>query len=248
MEEAVEGMSTWQGAWYLAKHEMKRARWKHLLTVVFIAYLVIFLVPMFSNAIKGEAEIPINWTVDFLTITLVPLLGLMAFQSKAFYWRTDVYTQKLAYWRTLPITAGQIARGKLLAYLVNALPAQTLFYLIYYLGIRTLTDQIDPVTFALHSAFWIGIGFCTAMMYLYSEVSMSGKAYFIVCLLVVIVVLLCAILYTAVTHKSLVYDSYMAIDSGAWYLPLASLAVAAVTVALTVGRMEKRIRTRSYGS
>lgn len=99
-------MSTWRGAWFLAVEEFRKIRWKHLVTIIFIGYLLLFLIPMFADAWNGEEEYGAYWATDFIALSLLPFLGLMSSQPLGMHWKSNTTTKKLESWRTMPISDG----------------------------------------------------------------------------------------------------------------------------------------------
>lgn len=241
-------MNTWQGAWFLAKDELKRTRWKHLITLIFIGYLALFLVPMFAEGLEEEDAFTLYWAVDFVTLTLLPCLGLMATQTIGIYWKTDSYTKKLAVWRTMPITIKQIVLGRVMLLIANGVTAQILFFILFYFAGRSINKSIELDTFILFALLWIGYSIASGIIYIYIETGYSGKFYFWFCMVVTFVFLGAMILYSLMLKHSLVLISYEAIDSGAWWISFIGIALA--ILAIYIGRqvMEKKLRSRSYTS
>ncbi|REK71588.1 hypothetical protein [Paenibacillus paeoniae] len=240
-------MNTWQGAWYLAKEELRRVRWKHLITLVFIGYLLIFLVPMFSDG-RIENSLFGYWALDFITITLLPMLGFMSTQNSGFYWKMDTYTKKLAAWRTMPITIKQIVLGRILLFLVNGIIAMIVFFTIYYLFARSLGADIELLDFILYALFWIGFSIAVGIIYLYLETGFSGMKYFWFCTAISLFLLVGMVVYTYFFKNSLVLLSYRTIAQGGWWMPLIMIVLAIAVFFFGRIIMDKKLRTRSYTS
>lgn len=240
-------MNTWQGAWFLAKEDYKKAGWKHLITIIFIGYLTMFYVQMFISALdEKEGMGLLNWSMDLVTVTLLPLLGLMSTQTTRYYWRTDAYTKKLAALRTMPITIKQIVWGRLLLLFTNALPALTLFFIIFYIVGRLSSSTLDPVAFIVFAVFWISFAISGSMLYTYIEIGFSGKYYFWFCMIVSIGILAGMLICTFLLEISLVISSYRYIEDGGWWLAVIGPAAAAVVLLFIRPLMEKKLRTRNY--
>lgn len=240
-------MSTWQGAWYLAKEELRRVRWKHLLTIFFIGYLLIFLVPMFADAREDNREFG-YWAMDFITVTLLPLLGMMSTQTTGFYWKMDSYTKKLAAWRTMPITIKQIVLGRMLLFLVNGLMAKIIFFIGYYLFARSLNVSLELIDFILYALFWTSYSVAVGIIYLFFETGFSGKKYFWFCTVASLVLLAGMLTYTYLSKNSLVLLSYEKIAEGQWWIAVIMMLLGIATFFIGRAVMEKKLRTRSYTS
>lgn len=240
-------MNTWQGAWCLAKEELRRIRWKHIITLIFIGYLLIFLVPMFSDSREDNSAFAF-WAMDFITVSLLPMLGLMSTQQSGFYWKMDSYSKKLAAWRTMPITIKQIVLGRILLFLTNGLTAKIVFFTIYYLFARSLGANMRLMDFILYALFWIGLSIAIGIFYIYFETGYSGMQYFWFCTVIALLILAGMAFYSYTTRDSLVLLSYETIAQGGWWLPLVGILLGTASFLLVRKAMEKKLRTRSYTS
>jgi hypothetical protein len=242
-------MKTWHGAWFLAKEELRRTRWKHLITIIFIGYLTMFLVPMFTDALEEKEKMDmIYWSMDFITLSLLPCLGLMSTQTMGYYWRTDSYTKKLASWRAMPIPIHQIVWGRLLLLMSNAVPALILFYIIFYFIGRSTSSSLEFKVFVLFAIFWIGYAIAGSIIFTYFETGFSGKFYFWFCMCVTFGLLAAMVVSTLLFKTSFVLLSYKFIEDGGWWLAVIGLAMAAAALIVVRPLMEKKMRTRSYSS
>ncbi|MFD0588745.1 hypothetical protein ACFQZE_12160 [Paenibacillus sp. GCM10027627] len=241
-------MNAWRGSIFLAKEEFKRAKWKHLLTLFFIAYLSFFLVPMFAEAYTEEEGHFFYWSLDFVALTLLPCLGIMSSQMTGFYWKTDSYSKKLASWRTMPIPVNQIALGRVLLLLLNALPAKTIFFIIFYGLIRTMNVDIELLPFIGFAVFWIGYSTAVGFIYVYCESGFTGKQYFWIIMLFTLVVLTSMIMVTVFAKRSLILTSYYCIEQGGWWLSVVGVLAGAAMLLLGLPMLVKKLKTRNYAS
>ncbi|MCR2803292.1 hypothetical protein [Paenibacillus soyae] len=241
-------MTTWQGGWYLAKEEFRRIRWKHVMTIIFIGYLSLFLVPMFADTYEGEEMGMMYWAVDFVTLTLLPCLGFMSTQSFGHYWKSDPYTKKLAAWRVMPIRPNQIVLGRILLFILNALPALIVFFLIFYLVVRMEAPDIELAAFIPFAIMWIGYSIAMGILYIYFEIGFSGKIYFWFCMIFTLGFLIGMIITSLLLKKSLIVESYRLCEEGGWWMALIGLVLVAVSIYIGRPLLEKRLKTRSYSS
>ncbi|MBH5320199.1 hypothetical protein I6N90_20545 [Paenibacillus sp. GSMTC-2017] len=239
-------MSTWRGAFFFAKEELKKVRWKHLLTLFFIGYMVMFMMPMFTDAIKGENGEAFNWAIDFITLSVLPTLGFMSTQSMGFYWKTDVFTKKLVVWRTMPIPVKQIALGRFLIFITILLPALILYFILFYVILKFTIDEISLLPFILFAIFWIGYAITIGLIYLFFELTQSGKVYFWFCMLLVIGYLAIMVAYTFTTKQSVVIMSYNTFIQGNWWIALISVLISVLVTLIMIPKITKKLKTRSY--
>ncbi|MDQ6421373.1 ABC transporter permease [Paenibacillus sp. LHD-117] len=237
-------MGKWKGAWFLVKSELLRARWKSIIPIVFAGYMLLFMVPLFENALNGNDSSFAYWAIDLYALLLFPCLGLMVTQPY-FYWRTDTYTKKLEVWRTLPIPFKQIVLGKFLLYLTISIPAMILFFTGFYFAVHAMNPQFELGAFLQFALFWIVYTTIAGFGYLYVELGYKGKIYFWYCLILSFAALGGLIAVFAWTKESILLNSYLTVLNGGWWLPLAAIAVAAAGIPLGLGSIEKKLRKRN---
>lgn len=239
-------MNTWQGAWYFAKEEFRRGGWRHLLSVFFIFYLLLFLGGYFSEGIKeGETDSFIGWTMDFLAWGLFPLLGLLSSQVKGFYWKSDDYTNRVVGWRIIPISNRQIALGRIFLLLMNAIPSLSIFFILFYFTTTQLYNvPLDLTGYLLFSLFWFGYAIAMAVIYTYIEIGFSGVFYFWFCIVFVLLLLGASILISHFGQYSVLVRVYELCRDGKGWISLIALGVAAIAVFISYRAKAGRILER----
>lgn len=239
-------MNTWQGAWFFAKEEFKRSRWRHLLSVFFTFYVLMFVGNYFADGIKNDESDPfVGWAMDFSAWGLLPILGLMSTQVKGWYWKSDDYTAKLVGWRILPISFRQIALGRIILMLINAIPTLgTFFILLYVMTTQLYGNPVDLAAYLLFALFWFCYSITIALLYTFVEVGFTGKMYFWFCSITVFVLLGLSILNKIVFQDSLFLKIYDLCLNGKGWVSLIALGVAALAVYIgysaKVIRLQKR--------
>ncbi|MCU6712553.1 hypothetical protein M6D81_28030 [Paenibacillus sp. J5C_2022] len=242
-------MNVWRGAWFLAKHELVRARWKHLIIFIIIGYMLMMMIPWFSSALKGEADGIEYWAIDFITVTILPVFGFSATQYYTRTWSGDLYTRRLAYWRTLPISITTIVRGRVLMLLLNGMLGYVVFFVLYYLGLKSLNNSVDVLHFIMHAVVLTCVAVIISMFYVYMELGFSSKAYFVITLVTMFLILFLILLASFVTGNSLVLKSYELIVEGkGWYLTIISLLLAALAVFTGIRLIESKLEKRNFYS
>lgn len=238
-------MENWRGAWFFVKSELAWARWKILFPLLFAAYMLLFMVPLFNEALDGDDRFFSYMGIDLYALLLFPLLGLMATQPY-FSWKSDIYTKKLEIWRTLPIPFRQIALGKYLLYLAIGIPAMIIFFTGFYFAIRSIgSHPIELGSYLQFALFWISYSMIIGYVYLYVELGFKKKIYFWFCVIISIVVLVALIAFSILLQQSLLLNSYLTIKNGGWWLTATAIAIAALVIPFGLRSIERRLSIRN---
>ncbi|MBD0379488.1 hypothetical protein [Paenibacillus sedimenti] len=123
--------------------------------------------------------------MNFFVLAIVPIWGFPI--SKAFinYKKTDLYTKRIAYLKTMPIANQVIIWSRFIqtAMLVFAMALVVFipyFTILDYLGKLPLSF-LECVSFAL---VWVGFSLLVGSLYISWELGVPGKVYFVRCLLI----------------------------------------------------------------
>lgn len=239
-------MSNWKGAWFLAKHEMKRDRWRTLFSIGFVAYLLLFTAPLYNQRIEGEDSPWIGWATDFIFMSLLPLLGFVFNKTMMSYLKLDSYSRKLAQWRTLPISPKQIAVGRLIQMTITLFALQLLFFTLQYVIIRMTGTELAGAHFAVYALCWFCYSLVIAVIYAYWETGHSGKMYFLYSCVYLAVLLGLSIGLTLLQAGNIVMTTLRLIENGEWWIVFPSAAVGALALFVGANRIEKRLTERNY--
>lgn len=239
-------MSLWKGAWYLAKHELVRDRWKSLFTLLFVGYLLLFTVPLLNDVVDGELGGMASWATDFIYLTVLPCLGFVLNQTMIGCLKNNSYTKKMAHWRTLPISSKQIALGRIIQLTIVLFMAQLIYFSVQFFLLRNMGADISAGHFAVYGLFWFGYSLTVAVAYVYWELGHSGKIYFYFNLLYIVVLLVISFCLMMFKLGNVVVTSLHAIENGSWWVALAALAFSAAAVVIGINRIENRLDNRTY--
>lgn len=241
-------MSEWKGAWFLAKHEMLKDRWRSLITLAFVFYLLIFSIPLFTADLEGESTISFTWATDFIYLSLLPCLGFVFNKTMMGYWKNDSYTKKLAQWHTMPISSKQIALGRLIQLTIVLFIAQLIFFTLQYTALYLDHVNIHILDFAMYSLFWFCYSLTVATSYVYWEIGHTGKRYFLMSLIYNFGFLILTICLAVFKVGNIVVTSLNMIDDGNWWIVPAVLAVSVAALFIGKNRMVDRLEKRSYSA
>lgn len=221
-------MSTWQAAWRLAVFEI-RTGWPGLLiTLIFFAYAAVVGTPLLDALLTGEIPGSYGWICDYLYLTVLPNMGFLLNPPALRYWRTDVYTKKLAAWRALPISDAQIASGRLLQLVVNMVPVWLFFFALEYMLVYREAG-FAAGAYLNYALFWLGYSVLFAVMYVCLEQSLPGRIYFVACLCYMPVYALLTLLLQ-LSDVTVIVEMADAAKQGNWLPTGLMLALAAAAV------------------
>jgi hypothetical protein len=239
-------MGNWKGAWFLAKHEMKKCGWYHLFTLGFVGYLLLFTTPAIAQQLSGEGDRYSNWMVDFLYLSLLPVLGFMMNRSAMGYWRTDTHSRKLATWRTMPIPPKQIVMGRLLQVATTLLVTQLVFFTAQYVWL-SLSGPVPAIgEFIVYGLFWFCYSIIVAVFYISWEMGHSGKVYFIFCCVIVVVILAIVSLMAILKIGQVAITTLQLSTNGLLFLPALLLVIMLAALRIGIIRMTARLQARNY--
>lgn len=172
-------MTNIRNAWMIVRSDLRADKLKLLqaliFAVLFMGYMSLFIGMIFDDALgKGDGKM----LADFLLLTTTPMLGFTFSRRTMKYWSEDSYTRMLAYMRTLPIPDAVIlCKRKLHTVCSFALNGVLYFGLTYAISGQIRSELSVPgyLGFALT---WIGFGLMVSGLYIFIELSFSGKIYF----------------------------------------------------------------------
>lgn len=176
-------MTSWQGAKILFQHEMRQSWIGLLITMVFFSYVSIVMMPLFNEMLDQKAsDENIWWVGDLLYLTILPNMGFLMNRSYMKYWKSDPFTRKIAYWRTLPIGLTSMVLARMLQLITVLSIVGAFFFIFQYLLLDELRTELTPGEYLIFALVWIGYALTISANYVIFEQLLSGKKYFAVCL------------------------------------------------------------------
>ena len=171
-------MQVMRDAWFLTKSEYGGLRYKNLFTMIMIAYITLMSIPLTRsiNAVGEETSLA-YFFIDFYFLTMVPILGFI-FNKKSFnYHRDDSYTVNLAHMRTMPISFEVMIISRIFQLILPLLVNGTIFFTAQYLFAERLFDGMSVPQYISYAAIWLGYSVLYSAVYIYVELTRSGKTY-----------------------------------------------------------------------
>ncbi|GAA0134636.1 hypothetical protein YSY43_14760 [Paenibacillus sp. YSY-4.3] len=168
--------NTWKDAWFIFKRDLRLDRLYLFWNVIFMIYSGAAVAILATPSNNSGAYL--NPLQDFMLFVIIPITGFYFSRRSFNYLKEDTYTRMLQYYRTLPIPAITVMRGRIIQLLTATLLNGLLFYSTYYLitGFTSnwLSDVGRMITFALT---WTGYLLFVNGIYIYFEFLSTGRRY-----------------------------------------------------------------------
>lgn len=168
--------NTWKDAWVIFKRDLRLDRLYLFWNVLFMIYMAVAIGALATPSPRAGAYLdPLQ---DFMFFVLIPITGFYFSRRSFNYLKEDSYTRMLQYYRTLPIPAITVLRGRIIQLLTATLFNGLLFYPAYYWlsGFTSdwLTDVGRMLAFALT---WTGYLLFINGIYIFFEFLSTGRRY-----------------------------------------------------------------------
>ena len=184
VEERDRDMSTFAEARWLARQELKRTWLSYLATgaffLLFGLFAVIYFVQLFDGGGSPRAvkDISITLSSNVFFPAVISALAINSLSKDYLYsWGRDVFSTRLTFLRSLPISNRALVMNRLLTLLVALSINTTLFFLPPYLLSETLRAGLGPIQYLWFIVLWAGYALLWAGFYIYMEFNASGRAY-----------------------------------------------------------------------
>ncbi|MUT65343.1 hypothetical protein [Paenibacillus sp. NEAU-GSW1] len=236
-------MNTWQGAWHIVRHEMNRDKYGVLITIGFCLYMVFVTMGIFDL----DEEVPegLTWILDLAYAIVFPSFAFVMNRTSLKAWREDSFTDKLAEWRTMPISLKQLTLGRLIQIIIILTPIVILFFGVQYAVMAEIRNSISIGAYILFAMFWYFYGVGVAVMYVYYELGHSGKAYFFFCYLFVVAITIVMVILK-LANVSVVLGLLKELQAGHWWYTTAAFIYSLGAMLLGYSLIVKRLEKRSF--
>lgn len=237
-------MQLMRDAWFLMKAEYRGLRYKYLISLIMIGYF-----SLLGAALSGDLFTELSkrnnayMYHDFFFLTIIPVLGFIYTKKSMNYIREDSYTQSLARMRCMPIPFNAIMTGRILQLIVAMFINGCIFFVVQYIAIDHLKFQLSLSMFISFALTWMGYGTIISALYIYVELSASGKQYMIFALVFMALTIgfsiSCCILDWSVMRVSIEM-----IDSSPILTPLIVWVVGAISLYVSFIAVKHRLSYR----
>lgn len=236
-------MTSWRNALILTKWHF-RHHWLGIIgTLLFYSYLGLISMAMMNEFITTRK---MSVMTDFIFLVSFSNCGYMFQRGSKLSWNMEGYTRRLTSLRLLPIRLQDIVASRVLHMIMSSFLAITIFFVWQYLISWEVRQLLNPLQLIEFGVVWFGFALVITSLYLYIELSKSGKALFIFSTILVFVYLLgsIGIYYQSGGKYSLVSWIIDMIHSAGPVLPLVSLLIGAVIITVSMKLGTNNLKTR----
>lgn len=239
-------MSDWQGAWYIFRSEMRQSWIGGIITILFFIYVGLIMMPNLNEMLmKEESRLSAGWIADFIYLTLLPMMSFLMNRS-IFRCRTeDPYTKRLAYYKTMPISLNAIVIARIMQLFAVLIPVATFFYTVQYVFTDELNELLSIEQYLIFVFIWIGYSIIVGCAFVYLEQAYSGRIYFNVSLISMVLYIILAVILWAFKADILLRTMYAAKNMELMW-PLFMNVFAGGVVALTAAMVRRRLAARDF--
>ncbi|MDT3428268.1 hypothetical protein J2Z22_003860 [Paenibacillus forsythiae] len=181
-------MQIWKDSWFMIRGDLRGGKIRLILTALFTIVFMFYLAGLTGLFFNEAAQTHQRSVLpDYFLLAIVPFLGFAYSRRTMKYWSADSYTKMLAYLRSLPIPLSAVlCKRKLQSVMCFALNGVLFFGLVYALA-GHLRASLSPLGYVVFSITWIGYGLAVMGLYIFFEFLYSGKAYFWLLLLTMLI-------------------------------------------------------------
>ncbi|MBW5445535.1 hypothetical protein GE107_05590 [Cohnella sp. CFH 77786] len=171
-------MSDWKTAWRMARFGWRR-EWPGMVFTLLFALYIGWIVGFTLYALLRERASfsMMHAVVDWMYLMMFPAFGLLMNRTAFAISRDDVYTRKLAHWRTMPIPPETIVKARMLNALLLVPAIGLAFLLLQYFISSTLRDQLTIMAWLAVGFIWICYALGMNAFLIWMELGCSGKRY-----------------------------------------------------------------------
>lgn len=237
-------------AWYLASHELKNKWLVHLGSILLYGYcglaLNTMVGPLTAALDSRAASVFLALASNFFILTVVSSLGFSFTKEYMSYWKTDAFTKRLFFLKTMAVSNRVIIYSRFLQILIMVIVMSVAFYSCNYaiLAIfgRTVPDLGDFVSLALT---WMGYSIVMGSLCVYWELGVHGKAYLLRSLILLPVYAISAyLLWIAAAGRPIWIVTMEWVRHYGLLIPMISLLLAAAAVYVSGHMLAKRLNQR----
>lgn len=164
-------------AWLITVREMTMGRWTILISILFSLYLGFTTSMVMSVQFNGE-DVAVSPVMDFVILFLIPFLGFLFNRRSFMYLQEDSYTTMLAYYRTLPIPSRIIVMSRIQQMFVGFVMNGLVYFCCLFVLAADLRSDFSIAFFLTFALTWGAYGVIVHCIYIFMEMTTSGKKYF----------------------------------------------------------------------
>ncbi|TMV43107.1 hypothetical protein FE783_36165 [Paenibacillus mesophilus] len=178
----------WGNAWFIVKADLRRTKWGLVVSTLMYAYFSVFgsfiVNELFPNS-PEPVSMHVSFLADIMFLCSMSCIGFFMTGEYRYYWRSDVFTKRLMYMRSLPIDTKELVLARYMQMGINLLYLSIIFFVPFYF-ICVLGEMLTVAEYISFAIVWMSFGACMSILFAYKEMCGSGKSYFWFCMLGVV--------------------------------------------------------------
>lgn len=167
-------LKNWKDAWFIFITDVRKDRFFLIWNVIFMAYLGFMMGGMFHTS--NQAEFMMHPIMDFMMLSLSPMIGLLFTRRSFSYLKEDSYSQMLVYYRSLPIPTEVVMLSRYIQ-----MGAATVFNGVIVYGTMYLlifnSSYTSVLAFLVYVLTWVGYALMINALYIHFEFLTKGRTY-----------------------------------------------------------------------
>jgi len=231
-------------AWFLTKMEYGGLRYKNLLSLLMIAYITLMSIPLTRGLLEIDKETSFAYFfIDIYFLTLVPILGFIFNKKSMNYHRDDSYTVSLAHMRTMPISFQVMMTSRIIQMILPLVVNGTIFFTVQYLFAERLFEGMTLAQYISYALVWLGYAVLMSAVYIYTELTRSGKVYLGVTIVLMVCTIAAALICWFAKVSIIVFTVEVAKQSPL-LAPITMLAVSWLAIYISIISVRRKLKTR----
>lgn len=240
-------MSTWKEAWWLTKQELSKERLAYVLNGLYFGILPFLFIPTITMT-KPDTEGWLSYyfiSMNFFTLCFFAIISILFAKKNLFYWRTDSYSKRLLYLRQFPISDEVILNARIIHLFIIIIINSIFIFLPLLVTLAVFFDHSLGAVQAIGLIlFWMGYGIFSSSIYIFFEMTCSGKKYLIISCVHVLILLIISFALGLIFKDSLwhlIQESTY--EVGLW-IPVLVFGFSIFSLILSRTMISRSLRTR----
>ena len=248
-------MSLFKGAFYLFQTEVKRSVVSSFVVLGLIVFTLLMCVPTYMNILDAyhpTVSTDLHFLADYTFLLTFGSVGVMITFLYGGGFKKDVLADRLAYYRSMPISTEHIVLSKILGALLSTFAALSLFFVANIVGFTIFSDfTVASLNYAyiVHAIALFASMIVINYVFIWFDLCVTYKTYTIISFVFVAIILIATLAISIFTDNSntLILFYYNFSEQQPLITVVASIVVVLVASLLTFKLTVKGLKNRNLG-
>lgn len=240
-------MSLWAGAWYITKKEFRKEKMVFFYgLLICFSILITILVDTKMTEFSNSGNIITMFNLSLVVTLMFQLLGFgLGRNYFTRYYKTDLFTKRISFLSTMPISINQIILSRYLHHTIMLLYMNLVIFSVLGIWGEFFSSQ-EYTTVELIQIFltWFGYSNLFGSFYICLELGYRGKPYFIISFIVVIFIVIACIISMIIFQTSVWQIVIDLIQAYGYIIPGVSLTIGGLVTFMMIKLLQRRLKTR----